>query len=113
PFDTTGDKALPPADQLKMFAAQKLDAQTYDMNVTFVPAEHKMTVTGTLKLVNRGDDKKNLLFMLGPGFKIGTFTLDGAAVQTKHSGETLQIILPAELKKDAAATLAFDYTGQY
>jgi TolA-binding protein len=113
PYDTSADKALPPADQLKQFAAQKLDAQAYDLTVEFTPPEHRITVNGTMKFVNRGEDKKELLLMLGPGLVLSTLKLDGVAVESKHGDETLKVFLPTPLKKDASATLAFTYTGQY
>jgi TolA-binding protein len=113
PFDTSADKALPPAEMLKQFTAQKLDAQSYDLNVEFKPSEHRITVDGTLKLVNRGEDKNDLLLMLGSGLNISKLAVDGTPAESKHSAETLKVILPAVLKKDAPATLTFSYTGQY
>jgi TolA-binding protein len=112
PYDTGMDR-LPPAELYKQFTAQKLDAEAYDLKVDFTPAEHAMKVEGTLKLTNRGDDKKRMLFLLGPGFEISTLTVNGGAAQHKHTGETLEVTLPAELKSGAAATLAFAYTGKY
>ncbi len=113
PVDSTDDKPLPPAEQLKQFTAQKLDAQLYDLNVALEPAEHRVTVTGTLTLINKGDDKKTLLFLLGADLNVTGMTMDGAAAQTTHKGQTLQVVLPALLKKDAQTTLGFSYTGQY
>ena len=113
PFDTTGDKALPPADMFKQFAAEKLDALAYDLNVEFQPKEHRITVDGTLKLTNRGDDKKDMLLMLGTGLTFSSLTVDGVAAESQHSGETVKILLPAIMKKDATSTLAFAYSGQY
>ena len=113
PFDTTADKALPPADMFAKFTAQKLDAEKYDLKVAFLPDEHRITVNGTLKLTNRGEDKNRLLLMLGAGLKISSFTVDGVEAKNNHSAETLQVLLPTELKKDASTTLAFTYTGQY
>ncbi len=113
PFDTSADKALPPSEMLKQYIEEKLDAEKYDLNVTFVPKEHRISVEGTLKLTNRGADKKELLLMLGPGLAISKMTMDGAAAETKHANEALKITLPVVLKKDASTTLAFAYTGQY
>jgi TolA-binding protein/peroxiredoxin len=113
PFDTSADKALPPAEMLKQYIEQKLDAETYDLNVTFAPAEHRITVDGTLKLTNKGADKKDLLLMLGPGLTLTKLAVDGAAAESKHVNDALKITLPAVLKKDAGATLAFTYSGQY
>jgi tetratricopeptide (TPR) repeat protein len=113
PLDTTTDKPLPPAEMLKQFAAQKLDAQNYDLKVTVEPQEHQITVTGTLQLVNRGEDKKNLLLMLGPGLRITGMTVDWSVAHTQHSGQTLLVVLPSVLKNGATTTLGFTYTGRY
>jgi tetratricopeptide (TPR) repeat protein len=113
PFDTTADKALPPADQFKVFTAEKLDAEKYDMTVDFTPEEHRITVQGSLKFTNRGDEKKELFLMLGQGLNVTALTMDGQKVENHHSDETLKVILATPLKKDASATLAFSYTGQY
>ncbi|HEY4329008.1 MAG TPA: M1 family aminopeptidase [Phycisphaerae bacterium] len=113
PVDTADDKPFPPSEMLKEFIAEKLDAENYDLNVAFEPADHKITINGTLKLTNNGTDKKNLLLMLGSGFNVTKMTVDGAEAQTKHNGQSLLIVLPAELKKDAGTTLGFTYSGQY
>jgi peroxiredoxin/tetratricopeptide (TPR) repeat protein len=113
PLDTSDDKPLPSEQMLKAFIAEKLDAETYDLNVTLAPAEHRMTVNGTLKLANRGEPKKELLLMLGAGLEVSNWTVDGAVAQTAHSGETVKVVLPAELAKDAETTLGFTYSGQY
>ncbi len=113
PYDTMRDKPLPPSGMFKQFAEQKLDAQKYDLNVEFQPSESRITVHGTLSLINRGEDKTHMLLMLGAGLNISTLTVDGVAVKSEHQGETLKIDLVTPLKKEAAATVAFAYTGQY
>lgn len=113
PFDTIRDKPLPPAELLKQFTEQKLDAETYDLTVTFTPNDHRITVEGTMKFVNRGADKQSILLMLGKGLEISKLTIDGADAKNKHTRETLQIALPSELKSGSGATLGFTYTGQY
>jgi tetratricopeptide (TPR) repeat protein len=113
PLDTSDDKPLPSEQMLKQFIAEKLDAETYDLNVALAPAEHRLTVNGTLKLTNRGEAKKELLLMLGAGMEVAKWTVDGAEAQTAHSGETLKVVLPTELAKDAETTLGFTYSGQY
>ncbi len=113
PYDTTSDKPLPPAEMFARFTAEKLDAENYDLHVRFTPAEHRITVDGTLKLANRGEDKNDLLLMLGPGLAISNFTVDGTPAKTTHEDQALQITLPAVLKKDAETTLGFSYSGQY
>lgn len=113
PFDTTGDKPLPPAEQLKQFIEQKLDAEKYDLKMTVNPEEHRLTVMGTLRLVNRGADKTKLLLMLGPGLRITGMTADWSVARTQHTGQTLQVVLPKVLKQGETTTLGFTYTGQY
>ena len=113
PIDTSADKPLPPSELLKQFVAQKLDAQNYDLNVTFEPGDHRITVLGSLKLINRGEDKKNLLLMLGSGLTVSKISMDGADASSKHKGETLLVELPTELKEGGQTTLSFAYTGQY
>jgi len=113
PFDTTGDKPLPPAAMLARFTAEKLDAENYDLHVLFTPAEHRITVDGTLKLANKGDDKKELLLMLGSGIDVTDFKVDGTKAETAHAGDALKVTLPSILKKDAEATLSFSYTGRF
>src|SRR5262249_37945446 len=68
---------------------------------------------GTMKFVNRGEEKKELLLMLGPELNVSTVTLDGAAAESKHNGESWKVVLPAAMKKDATGMLGFVYTGQY
>src|SRR5206468_335623 len=111
PLDTTQDKPIPPAEMLKQFTAQKLDAQHYDLKVTVDPDDHRLSVMGTLQLVNNGDDKKSLLLMLGAGFRITGMTVDWSVAHTQHNGETLLVTLPAVLKKGDTTTLGFTYTG--
>ncbi|HUO07683.1 MAG TPA: M1 family aminopeptidase [Phycisphaerae bacterium] len=113
PYDTVRDKPLPPAGMFRQFAEQKLDAQKYDMTVTFDPPMHRISVVGTLSLVNRGADKNEMLLMLGDGMEFNSLKVDGVEVKYVQKGQTLKISLPAELKKDAATTVAFDYSGQY
>ena len=113
PYDTSGDKPIPPAELLAKFIAQKLDAENYDLDVTFAPADQKITVKGTLKLMNRGADKNELLLMLGPGMTDVKMKMDGADATTQHKRDTLLVTLPAALKKDSETTLAFEYSGQY
>src|SRR5205823_3314273 len=107
------DKPFPPAEMYAKFAEQKLDAQKYELDVEFKPAENRITVKGTLVLVNRGAEKMEMLMMLGAGLKLGKLTVNGKAAEVGHSQETLTIKLAEALKKDGTATLAFDYTGQY
>jgi tetratricopeptide (TPR) repeat protein len=113
PYDTIRDKPLPPSGMFRQFAEEKLDAQKYDLAVEFQPADHRISVTGTLSLINRGDDKNQLLLMLGNGFNLSALTVGGTAVKSEHEGETLKILLNTPLKKDAAATIGFTYTGQF
>ncbi len=113
PYDTLRDKPVPPSAMFREFKAQKLDAQKYDLNVDINPVDHRLTVTGTLDLVNRGEDKKKMLLMLGHELQVSELKVGGVAAKVDHRGETLEIELPAELKKDAAATVQFAYTGQY
>lgn len=113
PYDTTADKPLPPAEMMARYTAEKLHAEDYDLDVTFTPAEHRIAVKGTLKLVNHGEDKTELLLMLGSGLKITELTVDGAKAKAVHVDEAIKITLPAVLKKDAETTLAFAYSGQY
>ena len=113
PYDTMRDKPLPPSGMFRQFAEEKLDAQKYDLNVEFQPADHRISVTGTLDLINRGDDKTQLLLMLGTGFNLSKLTVGGNPVQSEHQGETLKITLASPLKKDAAATIGFAYTAQF
>jgi aminopeptidase N len=97
----------------RQFAEQKLDAQKYDLNVEFQPADHRISVTGTLSLINRGDDKMQFLLMLGTGFTLSKLTVGGDAVKYEHEGETLKIMLASPLKREAAATIGFAYAGQF
>jgi len=114
PTDTLADKPIPSqAEILKKFIAEKLDAQKYDLDVTIAPANGRLTVQGTLQLVNRGADKTEILLMLAQGMEIKSVEVDGAPAKSKLLGETWLINLPAPLKKDAAATLSFAYTGQF
>jgi tetratricopeptide (TPR) repeat protein len=113
PYDTIRDKPLPPSGMFRQFAEEKLDAQKYDLHVEFQPADHRISVTGTLSLINRGDDKNQLLLMLGTGFNLSKLTVDNAPANSDHQGETLKITLASPLKKDAAATIGFAYTAQF
>ncbi|MGN6370790.1 MAG: M1 family aminopeptidase [Phycisphaerae bacterium] len=113
PYDTVRDKPLPPAGMFRQFAEQKLDAQKYDMTVTFTPAEHRISVVGTLDLVNRGADKKEMLLMVGDAMEFNSLKVNGTEVKYTHKAQALKIVLPSELKNGAAATVAFDYSGQY
>jgi len=113
PYDTLRDKPLPPSGMFKQFSEQKLDAQKYDIRIKIDPADQRITVTGTLTLVNRGDDKTKLLLMLSPGLNITKMEVDGTAAPFTHEGETLRLGLPAPIKKDATATISFDYSGQF
>ncbi|HVX85654.1 MAG TPA: M1 family aminopeptidase [Phycisphaerae bacterium] len=113
PYDTTSDKPIPPAAMFKDFVGQKLDAEKYDLTVAFAPADHRITVDGTLKVANRGDDKTELLLMLGGELTVKKLTVDGKEAKFEHSGETLKITLPVTMKKDAEGVVGFTYTGQY
>lgn len=113
PYDTISDKPVPPSAMFRQFVQQKLDAQNYDLQVAFAPADHRLTVQGTLKLQNHGEAKKELLLMLGNGLQVTDLTVDGAKAEYTHKGEVLRITLPAELKEEGMATVGFGYTGQY
>ncbi len=114
PYDTTADKPIPPSSMFKIFAAQKLHAVKYDLAVTFEPADHRMTVKGTLSLVNKGPDKTELLLMLSPAMDIKSCSIGGVAVKQKlePGDKSWRITLPTPLKKEGATTLAFEYSGQ-
>jgi tetratricopeptide (TPR) repeat protein len=113
PYDTISDKPVPPSAMFRQFVTQKLDAQEYDMEVAFAPADHRITVKGTLKLANHGEAKKELLLMLGNGLQITDMKVDGAKAEYTHKAEVLRITLPVELKEEGTATVGFGYTGQY
>ena len=115
PFDTRSDKPMPPAAMFAIFAKQKLDAKKYDLDVRFVPAEHRIAVKGTLRVGNDGEDKREILLMLGSLMEIGKggVTVDGKEMKYAHRGETLQIQLPEEMKTGGEVVLGFEYTGVY
>ena len=113
PYDTVRDKPLPPAGMFRQFAEQKLDAQKYDMTVTFEPGEHRISVVGTLRLVNQGAPKTELLLMIGEGMEFNSLKVNGTEVKYTQKRQALKLVLPSELKGGASAVVAFDYTGQY
>jgi TolA-binding protein len=113
PYDTLRDKPIPPLGLLERFIKQKLDAIRYDLTVDIVPGDHRISVSGTLELVNRGEDKKDLLLMLANPFKVTEVKVGGTAVKFALENEAIRIDLPGELKKDAAATISFVYSGQF
>ena len=96
----------------RQFAEQKLDAQKYDMTVTFAPEEHRISVVGTLSLVNRGADKKEMLLMIGDAMEFNSLKVDGTEVKYTQKAQALKLVLPSELKNGASAVVAFDYSGQ-
>lgn len=114
PPDTLLDKPIPSqAEMMRKFSQQKLDAQKYDLDITLAPADQRITVKGTLNFVNRGEEKKELLFMLARGADVTSVTLNGTAVTQELMGETWKLTLPTPLAKDASAVLTFAYTGQF
>ncbi len=114
PTDTLADKPRPTqVELLRKFIAEKLDAQKYDLDVTIAPADSRLTVHGTLSLVNRGDDKTELLLMLAQGMDVQSVSVDGTPAKSDLLGQAWKITLPAPLKKDASTTLSFSYTGQF
>jgi TolA-binding protein len=112
PYDTTADKPLPPSGMFKIFAAEKLDAQTYDLNLAFTPSEHRLSVKGTLALINRGSEKTQLLLMLGNAMHVTKCTIDGTAATNRLRGVQWEIDLPKPLPTGASTLIAFEYTGQ-
>ena len=114
PVDTTFDKPVPPWEELQRFAKQKLDAQKYEMDIEINPADHRMIVTGTLSIVNKGDAKdKSFLLMLAAGFSIQKLTIDGEAVKFTHDGETLAVAPNKTIAPEQAFVLGFEYAGQF
>lgn len=113
PADTLMDKAVPLPELLRKFIAQKLDAQAYDLHVTFVPDDHRISVQGTMTLLNHGEEKKRLLLMLSGGMEITEVAVNGVPAHSELSGEAWTIELAEPLKKDAAATLTFTYSGRF
>jgi len=111
PYDTTGDKPIPPAAMFKIFAEQKLHAEKYDLHMTIEPAEHRLSITGTLRLINRGATKKELLLMLSPAMDVKTCTIDGVPVKQELVGQKWKITPATPVEKDAALTLGFAYSG--
>lgn len=113
PVDTLKDKPMPPSAMFKKFADQKLDAQKYDLNVTFAPKDQKITVEGTLSLINRGEEKKEMLLMLSRGMNISRVMVNGMTVKNELLGETWRLSLNTPLKKDEEANIAFTYDGVF
>ncbi|MEI7765805.1 MAG: M1 family aminopeptidase [Phycisphaerae bacterium] len=113
PYDTLGDKAIPPAEQLKMFAQQKLDAQTYTLTVDIQPDQHRITVAGSLTLINRGDDKREILLMLANHMKVNSAAVNGVRLVPQLNGDTWRWKLPSIFRKDEQIKLDFSYTGIY
>ena len=102
PYDTTADKPIPPAGLFRLFAEQKLHAQKYVLDVTFAPADHRITVKGTLNLVNHGADKTQLLLQLPQAMHVQVCTINGLTVRQDLVGQKWTISLPAPLKEGPA-----------
>lgn len=114
PVDTTADKPIPPHEELKRFAAQKLDAEHYELDVDIAPGDHRITVKGTLSLINRGDKKEEfILLMLANGLAIKKLQVDKADVKFAQEGDELKILLKEPIATAQKFTLAFEYSGQY
>ncbi len=113
PYDTLRDKPIPPSQMFKDFIKLKLDAQKYELDVTLAPGESRISVKGTLELVNRGEDKNEFMLMLANGFEVKSLTVNGEVAEVNYGQEVIRIKVPTMLKKDATAKLAFEYTGQF
>ncbi len=114
PVDTTSDKPIPKTAELfAKFAAQKLDAQKYDMNVTFSPKEQKIAIQGTLTITNHGEEKKELLLMLTQGMTVDKVTVDGMPIKNELLGDTWRLSLNAPVKKDQEIVIGYSYSGVF
>jgi len=112
--DSGWGKPVPPAEMLRDFIDQKLDASHYVLSLSIDPAAHTMSVSGTVDLVNEGDEKRDFLMMLGPLMEVGGFTMDGTEVEVVRppgKAEVIQVRLSDPWPAGAAATLAFEYTA--
>ncbi len=114
PMDSGFGKPVPPAEMLRDFIEQGLDATHYVLDVRIDPDTHMLSVEGSMELVNGGQDKRELLLMLGPLFEVESMSLDGQAVDVQRppgKGEVLLLGLSEVWPAGATGVLQFAYSG--
>ncbi|MFW6154964.1 MAG: M1 family aminopeptidase [Planctomycetota bacterium] len=112
--DTGWGKPIPPSEMLRDFIAQRINAEHYRLHLSIDPVAHTLEMSGSVVLVNEGDEKADFLLMLGPLMEPGAFALDGAPVEVVRppgKNEVIHLRLDQPWPAGARATLTFAYTA--
>ncbi|NLF29311.1 MAG: tetratricopeptide repeat protein [Planctomycetes bacterium] len=114
PVDSGWGTPIPPAEMLRDFIVQKINAEHYRLDMAIDPVAHTLEMAGSVDLVNEGDEKRDFLLMLGPLMVLGDFALDGEAVEVvrpQGKDEVIHLRLSKPWPSGARATLTFAYTA--
>ncbi len=109
--DSGWGKPVPPAEMLKDFIEQKLNAKHYALHMSLDPVANEIAISGSVELTNEGGDKKSFLLMLCPLMKLGVFSLDGKEARPQRvpgKPEVVRVKLAEPWPAGATGKLVFD-----
>ena len=120
--ETSWEKPLPPYEIFKELIEQELDILDYKIDLHIKPEESSLSAKAVVRMVNQGQEKDALLFLLHPALELEAVEVKGPSPYGSGSREEkvafdkddglVRLRFPQRIGKGEGLEVVFQYSGQ-